>query len=88
MVLLKTILILLLVYYFFKIVFRLFAPRLLNYAAKKTEAHFKESFGQFGGQQSTKDDAEIGKTVVDKESASNRKSSKKVGEYIDFEEID
>lgn len=88
MVLLKTILILVLVYYFFKIVFRLFAPRLLNYAAKKTEAHFKENFRQFGGQQSPNNDAEIGKIVVDKESTSNRKSSNKVGEYIDFEEID
>lgn len=44
MAFLKTILIILLVYYLLKILARLFAPKILNYAAKKTESHFRQAF--------------------------------------------
>jgi len=62
MAFLKTILIILLGYYLLKILARLFAPKIINYAAKKTESHFKQAFEGF--------------------------EPEKVGEYIDFEELD
>ena len=45
--LLRTILIIALVYYGIKILSRIFAPFLLKYAAKKAEQRFGDQFGQF-----------------------------------------
>ncbi|SDL86080.1 DUF4834 family protein [Kriegella aquimaris] len=87
MAFLKTILIILLVYYLFKTVAKWFGPKLFSYAAKKTEAHFNEKFGQFANQNKTEEE-QIGDVIIDKKSAQKSNSSKKVGEYIDFEEVD
>lgn len=84
---LKAILILLLVYYLVKMLFRMFAPRLFSYAAKKTEAHFKERFDEFARQNEQQDES-IGDVTIDKKPSKKFNASKKVGEYIDFEEID
>lgn len=85
--LLKTVLILLLVYYLLKILARWFAPKLFGYAAKKTEAHFRERFGQFGAQEPANEE-QIGDVIIDKNTTRKSNASKKVGDYIDFEEID
>ncbi|MEP3210287.1 MAG: DUF4834 family protein [Maribacter sp.] len=87
MAFLKTILIIILGYYLFKILARLFAPKILNYAAKKTEAHFKERFGDFANQNTAKEE-QVGDVIIDKRPAKKRSTSEKVGDYIDFEEID
>lgn len=87
MVLLKTLLILLLVYYLFKILIRMLAPKLFSYAAKKTEQHFKENFEQFTNSH-TPSEEKVGETTIDKNSTRKSNTSKKVGDYIDFEEID
>lgn len=87
MTFLKTILIILLVYYFLKIVAKWFAPRIFSYAAKKTEAHFKEKMGGFG-QQNPAEEEHIGDVIIDKKSTQKRSNGKKVGEYIDFEELE
>ncbi|PCJ94139.1 MAG: DUF4834 domain-containing protein [Flavobacteriaceae bacterium] len=87
MVLLKTLLILLLVYYLFKMVIRMLAPKLFSYAAKKTEEHFKENFEQFTNKNKAPE-TKVGDTTVDKNSTRKSNTSKKVGDYIDFEEID
>ena len=86
MSLLKTILIILLVYYLFKILAKWFGPKLFGYAARKTEAHFREQFGQFGNQSSSEE--QIGDIIIDKKSTKKSNTSKKVGDYIDFEEIE
>lgn len=82
-----TILIILLVYYAIKILLKIFAPKILNYAGKKAEKHFREKFEGFGTQQQTKttDDGDV---IIKSNTSKNPKASKKVGEYIDFEEID
>lgn len=85
--LLKTILIILLVYYLFKIVARWFAPKLFSYAAKKTEAHFQEKFGDFVNQNRNEKE-QIGDVIIDKKTTKKGNNSQKVGEYIDFEEVD
>ncbi len=84
---LRTVLIILLVYYLFKIVIKLCTPKLLNYAGKKVERHFKEKFDGFHQHQQEKSSAE-GNVVFDRNTKKKSNSSKKVGEYIDFEEID
>ncbi|MFS4469189.1 DUF4834 family protein [Maribacter sp. 2210JD10-5] len=87
MAFLKTILFILLGYYFLKIVVKLFAPKILNYAARKTESHFKEAFGGFDHPNSTSEE-KVGDVIIDKKTQRKKDSSEKVGEYIDFEEID
>ncbi|MEL6916775.1 MAG: DUF4834 family protein [Bacteroidota bacterium] len=87
MALLKTVLIILLVYYLLKMLGRLLAPKLFSYAAKKTEKHFRERFGQYAEQNSQNED-QMGDVIINKSTANKSNPSKKVGEYIDFEEIE
>jgi len=87
MAFLKTILVIVLIYYLFKMLAKLFAPKIINYAAKKTEAHFKEKFGDFS-RQSTSTEERVGDVIIDKKPTKKTNTSEKVGDYIDFEEID
>jgi hypothetical protein len=84
MVLLQTILILILVYYGVKLLLKWLAPKLFNYAVKKTEQRFGDQFGNFQDfNKQPKSD-----TQVNKKKRPKSNPSKKVGEYIDFEEIE
>ncbi|MEJ1222054.1 DUF4834 family protein [Sediminicola sp. 1XM1-17] len=85
--LLRTVLIILLVYFFLKILAKWFGPKILRYAAKKTEQHFREKFGGFSNQPTSHEEKE-GDVIIEKNKGTASTSSKKVGEYIDFEEID
>lgn len=81
--LIRTILIILLVYYGFKALARIFGPVLFKYAAKKAEQQFGQQFESNRQERKTK----VGETIIDK--VPNKKASnKEVGEYVDFEEID
>jgi len=85
--LIRTILIILLIYYGLKILSRLFMPLLLKYIAKKAEQKFGGQFGQF--QQKPPQDTRKKEGEVTIENMPNTKSSNKdVGEYVDYEEID
>jgi hypothetical protein len=84
---LRTVLIILLVYFFLKILARLFAPKLFRYVAKKAEERFRARFDGFQGQNPPKEERE-GEVIIEKRSDKSSRSSKKVGEYIDFEEIE
>jgi len=88
--LLRTVLIILLVYFGFKILARLFAPLLLRFVAKKAEEKFGGQFGGFKNQANQREQQKQkeGETVIDKMPDQNRKSNEKVGEYIDYEEVD
>ncbi|WP_282042507.1 DUF4834 family protein [Winogradskyella flava] len=88
--LLRTILIILLVWFGLKILARLFAPVLVKFVAKKAEQKFGEQFGNFQnqGQKHAEQKRKEGETVIDKMPNRNAKSNDKVGEYIDYEEID
>lgn len=91
MVFLKTILVILLIYYGLKILVKMFAPKIFGYAAKKTEEHFKEKFGEFA-QQNPRNEERVGDVIIDKKpsqkNTSRNDTSNTVGDYIDFEEID
>ncbi|MFD2550795.1 DUF4834 family protein [Bizionia sediminis] len=86
--LIKTILIILLVWYGIKILSRLFAPALMRYVAKKAEAKFGEQFNQqYKRNNQQEPPKKEGETVIDKVPRTNT-SNKNVGEYVDYEEID
>lgn len=85
--LLRTIFIIVLVYYLFKVLSRIFAPFLMKYAAKKAGERFGDQFGQFqkqGQQEPLKKEGEITIDKIPKTKTSN----KDVGDYVDYEEID
>ncbi|MFK8059601.1 MAG: DUF4834 family protein [Polaribacter sp.] len=82
--LLKTIFYLLLFYYGFKFLARLFAPFLIK---KATETIKKKAEKQYGNQQQ-KATVPEGETVIDKKPRNQQQSKDSVGEYVDFEEID
>jgi hypothetical protein len=84
---LKTILIILVVYYLFRLLARWFAPKLFVYAAKKTEERFREQFGEFQNY-GREEDKQVGDVSIDKKPPTNNRSSSDVGEYIDFEELE
>jgi hypothetical protein len=69
----------------------MFAPKIFGYAAKKTEEHFKEKFGEFA-QQNQRNEERVGDVIIDKKpsqkNSSSNDTSNTVGDYIDFEEID
>lgn len=82
---LRTILIILLVWYGVKILMKIFAPYLVRYMSKKMQERFGSQFQQ---QQQQKNGPKEGETVIDKIPQQRQTSDKKVGEYIDYEEID
>lgn len=82
---LRTILIILLVYYAVKILTRMFAPYLVRYMSKKMQQRYG---GQFQQYQEPRQQYKEGETIIDKMPEKDSSSNKKVGEYIDYEEID
>ena len=80
----RTLLIILLVYFGIKILSRLFAPVIFKYVTKKAEKRFGQ---QFGGFQNNQPPEKEGETTIDK-MPKTKSSNKDVGEYVDYEEID
>lgn len=64
----------------------MFAPLVIKFAAKKMEEKFGQQFNQNQRPQQPKQ--KEGETVIDKMPNQNQSSGKKVGEYVDYEEID
>ena len=75
---LKTIAILIIIYYAIRFLFRMFAPVLVNQMVKKAQQSFYEQ------QQSHQQAQQQSYT----DTSSKPREKKKVGEYIDFEEIE
>jgi hypothetical protein len=91
MVFLKTLLIILLVYYGLKILFRLLKPYLFKYVAKKAGQRFEQTFGHNPYDQNShkgKSDDMEGSVSIDQMPSKNKSSKSNVGEYVDYEEID
>ena len=87
MALLKTLFFLLLFYYAFKFLARLFAPFLIKKAAETIQKKAEQQFGNQQKQQQTSSVKE-GETIIDKAPKNNQQGKNSVGEYVDFEEID
>jgi hypothetical protein len=83
---LKTILWILLGYYLLKLVARLARPWIRRYAQRKMEEAFRQAAPH--REPATSDNTRVGEVSIDKKPPSRTPSGQKVGEYIDFEEID
>ncbi|CAM3463623.1 DUF4834 family protein [Aequorivita lipolytica] len=86
MTFLKTILIVLLVYFGLKFLIKLGTPYLMRYISKKAGQQFEQFFGNNPDMKSQKQ--QEGSITIDKNPSSNSRSSKKVGEYVEYEEVD
>lgn len=89
----KTVLIVLLVYFGLKFLIRLATPYLMRYISKKAGQQFEQFFGQTGAPgwnnpNSRPQREREGSVTIDKNPSPNSRSSKKVGEYVEFEEVD
>ncbi len=85
MQLLRTILIILLVYYGARIFSRLFGPILLKFVAKKAEQKFTQQYGQHPRQEDKRPEGDV---TIDKNSKPDKNPTEKIGDYIDYEEIE
>lgn len=83
---LKTLLIIILVYYALKFLFRLLLPYFLRYIAKKATQKMEQSF--YGTRTTQTEKTKEGKITIDHPPVKQRKNKKPVGEYVDYEEID
>ena len=91
MVFLKTLLIILLVYYGLKILFRLLKPYLMKYIAKKAGQRFEQTFGHNPYNHNTqkgKTDDKEGSVSIDLTPNKKKGAKSNEGEYVDYEEID
>lgn len=78
------ILFLVLGYYAFKWLARIFLPFLMQKAVRNFEKKAREQQGY----QPQQDHMKEGETVVDKKPVQSKESNNNVGEYVDFEEVD
>lgn len=83
---LQTILIILLVYYGIKILVKWLTPYFLRYLTRKVGKKFEQSFGSNPYEHSK--NQKVGEVTIDKGPSKNKKRKSKVGEYVDYEEID
>lgn len=81
---LRTILIIMLVYYTLKYIVRLLFPIFFQKAMKNFENKVREQQGY----QKPVDKAKEGETIIDKKPVQTKESNKDVGEYVDYEEVD
>ena len=85
---LQTILIILLVYYGLKIVFKFLKPYLIKYIAKKASDRFGQSFGNNPFNNTSRKKEDVGAISIDKSNANTKTSNPEVGEYVDYEELE
>lgn len=85
--LIRTILIIMSIYFGIKILARLFTPFLMKFVAKKAEQRFGDQFGQFQRNRSQQKQKKEGEISIDK-MPKTKTSNKNVGDYVDYEEID
>ena len=85
---LQTILIILLVYYGLKIVFKFLKPYLIKYIAKKASDRFGQPFDNNPFNTTSRKKEDEGAISIDKSNANTKTSNPKVGEYVDYEELE
>lgn len=83
---LQGLLLVLLLYFLLRILGRWFAPRLFQYAVKKTEQRFREQFET--AQRYQEAESPEGEVSISKKPGTQKKKQESIGEYIDFEEIE
>lgn len=86
MVLLETILIILLIYFGLKFIWKVSKPYVMRYISKKINQRFENAFQGTPFQQASNNSQPNSKSKPKQKQKFTEK--KKVGEYIDFEEIE
>ncbi len=81
---LRTILIIILIYYGLKFVGKLLFPIFFQKMVKNVEKKVREQQGYQDPQNNVKE----GETTIDRKPTQNKESNNNVGEYIDYEEVD
>lgn len=84
---LRTLVYIIAIYYILKFLARIFFPILVKKAVRHAEDNFRQQYGQQFNQQSGSP-RQDGEVTVDTSKAARSRETKKVGEYIDYEEID
>lgn len=83
--LIRTLLIIAIIYYAFRFLARIFAPILLKRMMNNMQQKAQQQYNQPKQKSaSTKE----GETVIDRKPNTSNQSKDSVGEYVDFEEID
>jgi hypothetical protein len=74
-------------YYIFKFLAKLFLPLLIKKVVEKASTNFQnqQQNSQNGSWKKTPNNDEI---IIDKTKAKNPRETKKVGEYVDYEELE
>ncbi|MDC7993673.1 DUF4834 family protein [Altibacter sp. HG106] len=86
MAFLKTVLIILLVYFGVKFAWRLAKPYMLKYIQRKMSERFQNAFGNAAP--NTSKHQNEGEVSIDRMPQKNSRSKEGVGEYVEYEEID
>ena len=82
----KTLAYIVLFWYLFKFLFRIFAPILMRTAVSKLQQKMQDQMNQQFGKQGSYSNQNTSSQKTDTKQMPREK--KKVGEYVDFEEID
>lgn len=85
MSLLRTLAILVIIYYAFKLFSRYIAPIFLKKVINNVEKKYKEQQQQQS--QSENPQGKVGETVIAKKPSNQKESNKDVGDYVDYEEL-
>ena len=80
----KVLAIIFLTYFFFKYTIRLLAPFLIKRFANKMQDKFRQEFNQ----QYKNNDSKEGEVTIENNKKSSNSKTDKVGDYVDFEEVD
>ena len=80
----KVLAIIFLTYFFFKYTIRLLAPFLIKRFANKMQDKFRQEFNQ----QYKNNDSQEGEVTIENKKKSSNSKTDKVGDYVDFEEVD
>ncbi len=81
--LLRTIAIIIIVYYAFKFIGKYIMPLFIKQVVKNVEKKMRDQQEN----QYKQETENVGETVIDKKPASSKESSKDVGDYVDYEEV-
>jgi hypothetical protein len=75
-------------YYIFKFLARLFLPLVVKKVVEKAGQNFQQQYSQRQQQSSWGKTANNDEIIIDTANSKNPRETKKVGEYVDYEEID
>lgn len=84
----KTVIYMIAFYYIFKFLARLFLPLLVKKAVEKAGQNFQQQQQHYSQQTSWRKNSNNDEIIIDTANAKNPRETKKVGDYVDYEEID